>query len=154
MSGMRPVDVLDLKVDNRLELPWDDEDAEDGKDEQTEEEVKGMVKSAALNGKGLLTSELYQKLQALGYFVHRIHWTSLDVDGDGRLMEFEAGFENPVEAKGFFYDLRRVIPSDVDKEKGFTQLEVTNRERPRIRRLLVDAAYKALEETATSSAME
>ena len=152
MPGFRQLDVQDLKVDRRVEeliqTGDDDNEAEDA-DEQAQEEAKAMVKSAALQGHGLLTSELYQKMREMGYFVYRMQWSSVETDGSGRLMEFDAGFENPILANSFHYDLKRVVPSEKDRTAGLTQLEVTNRERDRVRRLLVDAAYKALEEIRT-----
>jgi hypothetical protein len=150
MTGFRPLDVLDIKVDCRTEaddeIEEDDDQDEEAKDERKEAEVKSMVKSAALHGQGLLTSELYQTLRESGYFVHRIIWTSIDNAGDGRLMEFEAGFENPILATKFNYDLKKASPNEKDKKDGLTQLEVTNRQRKAVRKQLVQAAYKALEE--------
>lgn len=153
MPGFRQLDVQDIKVDRRVEEPVQSEtdgDEADDTDEQSQEEAKAMVKSAALQGHGLLTSELYQKMREMGYYVYRMQWSSIETDSSGRLMEFEAGFENPILANSFHYDLKRVIPNEKDKTAGLTQLEVTNRERDRVRRLLVDAAYKALEEIRTS----
>lgn len=153
MPGFRQLDVQDIKVDRRVEEPPEpdpDSDQEEDADEQSQEEAKAMVKSAALQGHGLLTSELYQKMREMGYFVYRMQWSSVETDSSGRLMEFEAGFENPVLANSFHYDVKRVLPNEKDKTDGLTQLEVTNRERGRIRRLLVDAAYKALEEIRTA----
>ncbi len=153
MPGFRQLDVQDIKVDRRVEesaqADSDDDEAEDS-DEQSQEEAKAMVKSAALQGHSLLTTELYQKMQEMGYYVYRMQWSSIETDSSGRLMEFEAGFENPILANSFHYDVKRVIPNEQDKTAGLTQLEVTNRQRDRVRRLLVDAAYKALEEIRTS----
>ncbi len=153
MPGFRQIDVLDLRVDHRFEQAADGEDAEDeaeSADEQVQEEMRGMVRSAAFQGHGLLTSELYQKLRELGYFVYRMQWSSVEADSSGRLMEFEVGFEDPVRASSFHYDLKRVVPNEHDRNSGLTQLEVTARERDRVRRMLVDAAYKALEEIKES----
>lgn len=148
MKGFRPIDVLDLKVDRRLEAPAakKEEAADKDDDDQPAEEVKSMVKSAALQGNGLLTTELFQQLKKSGYFLHKLVWTSIETEGDGRLMEFEAGFDDPIRATGFNYDLKRVIPSEKEKTSGMKQLEVTNRERPRVRRILVSAAYESLAE--------
>lgn len=153
MPGFRQLDVVDLKVDRRFEKPpkaADGDEEEEDADEKSEAEVKSMVKSAALQGHGLLTTELYQKMRELGYYVYRMQWSSIETEGAGRLMEFEAGFEDPVLAKSFHYDLKRVVPGEHDKSSGLTQFEVTNRERDRVRRLLVDAAYNALEEIRSS----
>jgi hypothetical protein len=153
MTGFRQLDVQDIKVDRRVEqlaqVDADNDEAEDA-DEKSQEEAKAMVKSAALQGHSLLTTELYQKMQEMGYYVYRMQWSSIETDSSGRLMEFEAGFENPILANSFHYDVKRVIPNEQDKTAGLTQLEVTNRQRDRVRRLLVDAAYTALEEIRTS----
>lgn len=157
MDGFRPLDVLDIKVDCRTDAEdntEDDEQDEDAKDEKKEAEVKSLVKSAALHGQGLLTSELYQNLRQSGYFVHRIVWSSIDASGDGRLMEFEAGFDNPILATKFNYDLKKASPNEKDKKDGLTQLEVTNRQRKSARKLIVQAAYKALEEIKNATKAE
>jgi hypothetical protein len=152
MPGFRQLDVVDLKVDRRLEelvKPNPSDEDDEDVDEKAEAEVKSMVKSAALQGHGLLTTELYQKMREMGYFVYRMQWSSIETEGAGRLMEFEAGFEDPVLAKSFHYDLKKVVPGEHDKSSGLTQFEVTSRERDRVRRILVDAAYNALEEIRT-----
>ncbi len=153
MPGFRQIDVQDIKVDRRVEEPGEsdtkDDDSEDT-DEQAQEEAKAMVKSAAFQGHSLLSSELYQKMRDMGYYVYRMQWSSIETESSGRLMEFEAGFENPILANSFHYDVKRVVPNEKDKTAGLTQLEVTNRERDRVRRILVDAAYKALEEIRNS----
>lgn len=155
MPGFRQIDVQDIKVDRRVEVPvesttGDDNDESEDTDEQAQEEAKAMVKTAAFTGHSLLSSELYQKMREMGYYVYRMQWSSIETDSSGRLMEFEAGFENPILANSFHYDVKRVVPNEQDKTAGLTQLEVTNRERDRVRRLLVEAAYQALEEIRTS----
>lgn len=153
MPGFRQIDVQDIKVDRRVEEPVESDaenDEADDTDEQAQEEAKAMVKSAAFQGHSLLSSELYQKMREMGYYVYRMQWSSIETDSSDRLMEFEAGFENPILANSFHYDVKRILPNDKDKIDGLTILEVTNRERSRVRRLLVDAAYKALEEIRTS----
>lgn len=153
MPGFRNLDVQDIKVDRRFEEPAEPDsngaDAEDG-DEQSQEETKAMVKSAAFQGHSLLTTELYQKMLDMGYYVYRMQWSSLETESSGRVMEFDAGFENPIQANSFHYDVKKVSLNEQDKTAGLTQLEVTNRERDRIRRIIVDAAYKALEEIRAS----
>ena len=154
MPDFRPLDVLDIKVERQMESQSDEDqtNSEDEEiDEKAEAEAKSMVKSAALHGHGLLTTELYQQLRNTGYFVHRIIWTSLEKEGDGRLMEFEAGFDDPVLATGFNYDLKKVVPSESDKKKGLSQLETTARERQRVRRAIVTAAYQSLQEIRKST---
>lgn len=153
MPGFRQIDVQDIKVDRRVEEPVEkdsESDDEEDSDEQAQEEAKAMVKSAAFTGHSLLSSELYQKMREMGYYVYRMQWSSIETDSSGRLMEFEAGFENPILANSFHYDVKRVFPNEQDKTAGLTQLEVTNRQRDRVRRLLVEAAYKALEEIRTT----
>lgn len=153
MPGFRQIDVQDIKVDRRVEEPVESDaenDETEDTDEQAQEEAKAMVKSAAFQGHSLLSSELYQKMREMGYYVYRMQWSSIETDSSGRLMEFEAGFENPILANSFHYDVKRVFPNEQDKTAGLTQLEVTNRQRDRVRRLIVDAAYQALEEIRTS----
>lgn len=154
LAGFRPLDVHDLNVDHRFEIaPEEDGDDENDEEEETEssataeeEEVKSLVRSAALHGNGLLTCDLYQKLRESGYYIYKLAWSARELEGEGRAMDFEAGFDDPVRGEGFAYDLRRVLPSESDKETGKTQHELLLAERPRVRRIIADAVYAALAE--------
>lgn len=152
LEGFRALDVHDLNVDHRFEelkkeANLDEETTEEEESHSAEkEEVKSMVRSAALRGNGLLTSELYQKLRDSGYYIYKIAWSSKEIDGEGRAMDFEAGFDDPIRGEGFSYDVKRIIQTEADKEAGKTQHELITTERPRIRRIISDSVYKALKE--------
>lgn len=150
LAGFRPLDVHDVNVDHRFEVAPDENEDEDendgGSTTAEEEEVKSLVRSAALHGNGLLTCELYQKLRESGYYIYRLAWSARELEGDGRAMDFEAGFDDPVRGEGFAYDLKRVLPTESDKEAGKTQHELLLSERPRVRRIIADAVYTALAE--------
>ena len=161
MKGFRALDVLDINVDHRFEtaVKQDDDDGEagpssrDAGDDTSEEaEVKSMVRSAALHGSGLLTSDLYQKLRENGYYIYKLLWSSKELDRDGRVMEFEVGFENPIKAEGFYFDLKRVLPTESDREGGMTQHELLISERPRVRHVIAEACYSSLAEIENLSA--
>jgi hypothetical protein len=151
LTNFRHIDVIDLKVANRfpdLNQEQAGKADEDATKEETEEEaeIKSMVKHAALTGQGLLTSELYRKLQETGYFLTNMSWSARETIGEARLVEFLAGFGKPVEATDFFYDVRKVFPRDDPEDKKRTQGELLATERPRLRRLLELAAYESLAE--------
>lgn len=161
MKEFRALDVLDINVDHRFEaaVKQDDDDSEAGSsprdalDETSEEaEVKSLVRSAALHGSGLLTSDLYQRLRENGYYIYKLVWSAKELVGAGRVMEFEVGFENPIKAEGFYYDLKRVLPTESDREDGKTQHELLVSERPRVRHVIAEACYSSLAEVESLSA--
>ena len=153
MAGFRALDVLDLNVDHRFEpekaVAYEksqvSEESTEDSDTAEEAEIKSMVRSAALHGNGLLTSEFYQRLREKGYYIYKVVWTGRELAGEGRVMEFEAGFDDPVRADGFSYDVKRVLPTDAEKEEGRTQHELLMADRPRVRRIIADAAYAAFD---------
>lgn len=148
LKDFRPVDVLDLSFDRRLPEEAEKAESKEDESEETEDqaEIKTMVKKAAFSGQGLLSSELTNKLRETGYFISKIKWSAKETTGDERLVEFESGFDNPVMATGFFYDVKRVYPRDDPEDKKKSQAELLRAERPRLKNILADAAFVSLNE--------
>jgi len=148
LKDFRPIDVLDLSFDRRLpeETQTGETDQDDADENEEQAEIKTMVRKAAFSGQGLLSSELSNKLRETGYFISRIKWSAKETKGDERLVEFESGFEDPVMATGFYYDVKKVYPRDDPEDKKKTQGELLRAERPRLRNILADAAFVSLDE--------
>ena len=146
VKNFRPIDVLDLAFDRRLPEVLEKTDKEgEPKETGEQEEIKTMVRRAAFSGQGLLSSDLAQKLRETGYFITRIKWSAKETEGEERLVEFESGFDDPIMATGFFYELKKVYPRDDPEDQKRTHSELLRGERPRLRNLLAEAAYLSLE---------
>jgi hypothetical protein len=146
LKGYRPVDTLDVKIDRRLPTVGEDGDADkDGVPdfEEEEEQIKGMVKCAALSGTQLLTSDLYQRLKSSGFYICSLTWTAIESKGD-RKIDFEAGFGKPVEATNFSYGVKRVHPTVKEQEEGATLGELLRREGSKHSQAVEEAAYETM----------
>jgi hypothetical protein len=148
LKDFRQIDVLDLAFDRRLPEEVENKEADQEENEE-KSEIKAMVRKAAFSGQGLLSSDLTKKLRETGYFISRIKWSAKETKGEERLVEFESGFEDPVMATGFYYDVKKVYPRDDPADKKKTHADLLRAERPRLRNILADAAFISLEEIKT-----
>jgi hypothetical protein len=60
----------------------------------------------AFQGQSLLTSPQYQAMHAQGFFITSITWSAKRNVSPYQIVEFEAGFEEPVTGTGFRYNVR------------------------------------------------
>jgi hypothetical protein len=151
LVGYRLENVTDIKVDSKLHK----ETAEDVEATETEEDTTedsaadkaaaqtmlSVVENVALKGQSLLGSSEYQQLKSKGFHITSIIWKSRQTEHPYNIIEFEAGFDEPREGKGFKYNVRgvyryingnhtatlRQIPKD-DKAPLLTILERTARD--------------------------
>jgi hypothetical protein len=83
-----------------------DEDGEEEAYEEASEQMLGIVKAMAFQGQSLLTSPQYQAMHAQGFFITSITWSAKRNVSPYQIVEFEAGFEEPVTGTGFRYNVR------------------------------------------------
>ena len=98
-----------------------------------------------LTGQALTASDLYQRLGESGFFISGISWTASETAGEGRLIEYEAGFDDPVSADGYNFGVKKIYRrrdtgSGVKKEGS----NPTIFERRALNKTLEEGSYKAL----------
>ncbi|PYJ10656.1 MAG: hypothetical protein DMF06_05560 [Verrucomicrobia bacterium] len=160
MQGFRVTDVKDLKVDHRFpEAPSTNEDVQEEGEEQTEdintlegEQVKGLVRNAVLHGESLLTSELYRRLRETGYYIASSTWSAKEDKGEERIVEFTAGFSDPVAGTGFAFDVLKVVRIDKagDRDRAASPFKLF--ERRRLQTQLAESCYAAYEKLKPAGA--
>lgn len=70
-------------------------------------ELTGFIKEVAIKGSALLNQKEYRDFVSKGFFISNIIWKSLDKSVEPNLLvEFEAGFANNQECKGFQYTVK------------------------------------------------
>jgi len=104
------VNVTRVKVDRFDEgehlIDGGDEDDGDGENDAASEEMLGIVRAVALQGESLLSSTEYQSLHSRGFFISSITWTCKRTEAPYQQVQFEAGFDEPSQGRGFKYGVR------------------------------------------------
>lgn len=141
------IDVEDADVDH---------DAADPEEKADLEFVGNEVRGAILRGVSLLTSPEFQMLKK-HFFLYGMEWTSEEDSEKGKIVQFEAAFENSQECSGFRYKVKGVV----DRKKSGDGLEFvktpracTEIENSRYMKLLEEASRAALESVEPSAAEE
>ncbi len=124
----------------------DEQDAKD-RDEGADLDLVGnQVRGAILRGASLLTSPEFQMLKK-HFFLFGMEWTSEETSEKGKIIQFEAAFENSQECTGFRYKVKGVI----DRKKSGDGAEFLKTSRPctdmensHYMKLLEDASREAL----------
>lgn len=111
MQGYDLQDVMNVKVQSgnstKPEASENDEDeAETEDDAIVREQMLSIVEDVALHGKALLATAEYQLLREKGFYITSITWKSKQTESPFNVLEFDAGFEEPKEGKGFRYNIR------------------------------------------------
>ena len=144
MEGYRLRDVTNLKVSAGSNGNIDeDEDLDDELDNEVaaaEQEMIGVVKNMALNGKNLTSSDEYQSLRKKGFFITSISWSAEQKETSQDIILFDAAFNDGENGSGFKYSIRgarryqegqhlKTVKhvEDHEKEKLFNLLEHTAR---------------------------
>lgn len=146
IAGYALEDVTKVSVRRVPGASIDDDDEEEEEDGRLhEDDLKGFVKKAALDGTGLLNSAEFHRLRKDGFFISRAVWVSRQ-DGAGPLRpEFEATFIDGEECGQFAYRLRGVYRrNDETQDFNKTRAQPTPTERSDLTRLLEGAAHAAL----------
>ena len=121
LNGFRLENVTSIRVDSSLahhkndgQGEFDEEDDTDSAEPvdqsttEAAEEMLSVVENVALKGQSLLGSAEYQQLKAKGFYTTNIVWKSKQTESPSDILEFEAGFDEPREAKGFKYNVKGV----------------------------------------------
>lgn len=169
LSGYEFTDVIKVAVDNEIAtVEFSDSDSDS--DESTEmisasdsdEEaadvaefraevaagVKSFLKSAALDGTGVLHSkELTQFLES-GFFISRVIWQATQNIKNGIKVEIEAMLEEPTHGTGFRYSVKGYYPCKKDGSHTFTRRQAPDVVKKPLLGLIEDAALKAFRENS------
>lgn len=108
ISGYSLVTVTNLKVASGIREQYSDsvDLEEDEEDESAKQEMLAIVHSVAINGENLVASQEYQQLRQRGFFITSITWRSKQIQDPYTMIQFDVGFENAHEGKGFRYAIR------------------------------------------------
>jgi hypothetical protein len=109
VPGFALEDVTHVQVDLENQSESDDlELTDEAADEKKaiEEEIKGIVKDIALHGTSLHTSDEYKRLREQGYFLTSIQWSARRKTSPFEIVQFDAGFDDPVAGVGYKYGVR------------------------------------------------
>jgi hypothetical protein len=104
-------DVMNVKVQSGGKpksppLEDDEKNGEEQADAAITERMLAVVEDVALHGKALLVSAEYQLLKDKGFFITSITWKAQQTKSPFNIVEFDAGFEEPEEGRGFRYNVR------------------------------------------------
>lgn len=107
LPGLQLDDVSGVKI-SRLGEETADQEPDSNEDEiVSRPELSGFIKEVAIKGKALLGQKAYQDFVEKGFFISSLTWKSLDTVSDPNLLvEFEAGFSDVQEFKGFQYAIK------------------------------------------------
>jgi hypothetical protein len=118
IDGFHLQNVTSVRVDSSLytreasanDLDGEDEDGTSTDDARSDTEAKeqmlSVVENVALRGQSLLNAPEYQELKRKGFFITSINWRAKQDESPYASYAFEAGFDEPGEAKGFRYFVR------------------------------------------------
>lgn len=150
IPGYKLENVTDIKVESKLhEHPPDIEEDEEDVDESSLEDkiaeraMLSVVENIALKGHGLLFAPEYQALKEKGFFITNIVWKSRQLDYPYHIIEFDAGFDEPREGKGFKYNVRGVY-RNINGVHTATLRQIPKEEKPPFFDLLERTARQVL----------
>ena len=113
IPGLDLDDVSGVKIsksNDSMTVEDDVKDIQDGgedSDDIATKELAGFIKEVAIKGRALLSQKEYLEFVGKGFFISNIVWKSLDKTVEPNLLvEFEAGFANNQECKGFQYTVK------------------------------------------------
>lgn len=165
LNGYEFADVIKVAVDNEIEAVQFSEETdfpeEDSEDEQTETDdaadveelraevaagVKSFLKSAALDGTGVLHSKELQQFLESGFFISRVIWQSTQNAKNGFKVEIEAMLENPLKGTGFRYSVKGYYPCKKDGSHALTRRQASDAVKKPVLAVVEDAAMKSFRE--------
>ncbi|WP_028570905.1 hypothetical protein [Desulfonatronum lacustre] len=101
-------DVSGVKISRFGGAPIDEEhESDNGEEVLPTPELAGFIREVAIKGKALLSQKEYIDFVDKGFFISNLTWKSLDIACvPNQLVEFEAGFSDPQDCKGFQYAVK------------------------------------------------
>lgn len=168
LAGYEFTDVTKVAVDNEIE---DIEFVDDGGDStdsdvdeadeapdvaefkaEVAEGVKSFLKSAALDGTGVLHSKELQQFLESGFFISRVIWQATQKAKNGFKVEIEALLENPSKGTGFRYSVKGYYPCKKDGSHTLTRRQAADPVKNQVLGVIEDAAMKAFREQVEAQA--
>lgn len=134
LPGYRLENVTDIKVESQLSRDLDDDGDEDETEAEIEEKIiersmLSMVENIALKGTGLLAAPEYQQLKEKGFFITNVVWKSRQLVVPYDIVEFDAGFSEPRQGKGFRYNVRGIY-RNVNGAHTSTLRQISKEDKP------------------------
>lgn len=170
LSGYEFSDVIKVAVDNEIdavEFSNEADFSDDADDEQTESDdaadvaelraevaagVKSFLKSAALDGTGVLHSKELKQFLESGFFISRVVWQSTQNAKNGFKVEIEAMLENPSKGTGFRYSVKGYYPCKKDGSHALTRRQASDVVKKPVLTVLENAAMEAFRELSVVQA--
>lgn len=170
LSGYEFSDVIKVAVDNEIdavEFSNEADFSDDADDEQTESDdaadvaelraevaagVKSFLKSAALDGTGVLHSKELKQFLESGFFISRVVWQSTQNAKNGFKVEIEAMLENPSKGTGFRYSVKGYYPCKKDGSHALTRRQASDVVKKPVLTVLENAAMEAFRELSVAQA--
>jgi PAS domain-containing protein len=171
LTGYEFSDVIKVAVDNEIDAVEFSDEAdfteEDTDDEQTETDdaadvaelraeveagVKSFLKSAALDGTGVLHSKELQQFLESGFFISRVVWQSIQNAKNGYKVEIEAMLENPSKGTGFRYSVKGYYPCKKNGSHALTRRQATDAVKKPVLSVVENAAMEAFRELSVTQA--
>ncbi|WP_313050962.1 hypothetical protein [Stenotrophomonas cyclobalanopsidis] len=166
VGGMKLSDVSKVKVERSVpptnaegtgdhddddgdagDLNEDEEELEEGDQDKPDLELVGnQVRGAILRGVSLLTSKEFQMLRE-NFFLYGMEWTSEENAAKGKIVQFEAAFEDAQSCTGFRYKVKGII----DRKKSGGGADFVKSARPCTE--LEHSYYMRLLEEASAGAL-
>lgn len=162
LAGYEFTDVTKVAVDNEIEDIEFVDDGGDSTDSDVDEAdealdvaefkaevaagVKSFLKSAALDGTGVLHSKELQQFLESGFFISRVIWQATQKVKNGFKVEIEALLENPSKGTGFRYSVKGYYPCKKDGSHTLTRRQATDLVKNQVLGVIEDAAMKAFRE--------
>jgi len=163
LDGYEFSDVIKVAVDNEIaDVEFSDAvnevpDSELDEDQDEEDEgvevaelraevaagVKSFLKSAALDGTGVLHSKELQQFLDSGFFISRVIWQVTQKIKNGNKIEIEAMLENPSKGTGFRYSVKGYYPCKKDGSHTLTRRQAGETIKKSVLAVIEDAAMKA-----------
>lgn len=173
LNGYEFSDVIKVAVDNEIDTIEFSEGTEFSEEDFDEEQttgddaadvaelraevaagVKSFLKSAALDGTGVLHSKELQQFLESGFFISRVIWQSTQKAKNGFKVEIEAMLENPSRGTGFRYSVKGYYPCKKDGSHTLTRRHVNDADKRPILAVIEDAAMKAFRDLPVAQATE
>lgn len=156
MDGYELRDVMNVKVQiggkpKSPPLEDDEKNGEEQADAAITQKMLAVVEDVALHGKALLVSAEYQLLKDKGFFITSITWKAQQTKSPFNIVEFDAGFEEPQEGRGFRYNVRGLYRNrDGEFTKTIQSLSAAHKEE--IFPIIERTALRVLEELRKKAA--
>lgn len=108
IEGYKTETVTSIKVSSPdiAQEEIDDIGEENEAQDDLENELLGIVRSVALSGENLVSSEQYRQLREKNFYITAITWRSVQQVPPHDLVQFEAAFEQQEQGTGFKYIVR------------------------------------------------